>query len=141
MAAVDNLSVPNGSKAFFEPHLHLELGGGIPTELTRVYAVGYFDGGTPTDFTATLGTNTLGAGLGLGSRYRLTLGGGVAVLNDFTPGSTTAGPFVGGNFTAHASAALTAHVGVHAHFSYSAWSINGAGLSSVVAGIGLGYTL
>jgi hypothetical protein len=103
--------------------------------------VAYFDGATPTDFSATYGTSIFGAGFGFGSRFRLTLGGGVALLNDFTPGSSASGPYAGGNFMVHASANLTQHVGVHAHFSYSAWSINGVGISSVVGGIGLGYTM
>jgi hypothetical protein len=138
LAGIDNVGTPGGSQTVFDPHLHLEVGAGVPTDLTKVFAVAYFDGGLPTNGSTTLGVDVFGAGLGLGERYRLTVGGGLALVNAWTGSNQT--PYVGGNFTAHASAALPKHIGVHAQFNYTTANINGTQLNFIVGGLGLGYT-
>jgi hypothetical protein len=139
MAGIDNVSAGGQSLTAFDPHFHVELGGGIPTDLTRVFGFVFFDAGAPTSSGTTLGLHALGAGLGLGTKYRLSLGGGVAEANDYTSGNGSL--YFGGNFTAHASVALTPHLGVHAQFSYSAINVNSVGWNFIVGGLGLGYTM
>jgi|SRR5579871_3539460 len=132
LGGVNDVMAGGQSLAVFQMDLHLEGGVRVNPDFS---IVGFYDGGLPIiQGQVPLGLGTLGVGVGLGDKYRVAVGGGLAgalPIGNAIGGGLT----LGGSLLAHGSVPLYAGFGLHAQFNVTFVGP----LTLIQAGLGLGY--